>query len=188
MYREENYQRVRAEIVQYPRRHWSPSQEQLVAMDIGAVTQQTQGEWDHWNERSDDCANSWFHNWNSDYPEEFEQQETDTEIQYVGDKNDNSLYFQYPGYMKVFGQNGGAVTAGVAYWGGLKGEQKVYKGWRKGKGKTRSPSGGFQGYCHHCGEWGHSISRCKLKDEGGDEPEEVWRKPCRQLGEHTCTS
>ena len=63
------------------------------------------------------------------------------------------------------------MTAGVAYWGGLKGDQKGYKGWRKGqkggkgKGKTGSPSGGFQGYCHHCGEWGHSISRCKLKDE-----------------------
>ena len=41
MYREENYPRVRAEIVQYTQRHRSQSQEQLVAMDIGAVKQQT---------------------------------------------------------------------------------------------------------------------------------------------------
>ena len=142
-----------------------------MAMDIGAVTQQTHGEWDHWNEWSNDCANSWTPTWNAVYNEEFEQQETGAEIQYVGGKNGNSQYFQYPGYMKGVGKKGGTVTAGVAYWRGLKGDQKGYKGWGKGqkggkgKGKTGSPSGGFQGYCHHCGEWGHSISRCKLKDE-----------------------
>ena len=68
MNREENYQRVRAEIVPYTQSHRSQSQEQLVAMDIGAVTLQTQGEWDQWNEWSNDCVNSWFHNWNPDYP------------------------------------------------------------------------------------------------------------------------
>ena len=192
IYREENYQRVRAEIVQYTQRHRSQSQEQLVAMDIGAVTQQTLGEWDHWNEWSNDCANSWTPTWNAAYNEEFEQQETGADIQYVGGKNGNSQYFQCPGYMKGVGKKGGTVTAGMAHWGCLKGDQKGYKGWGKGqkggkgKGKTGSPSGGFQGYCHHCGEWGHSISRCKLKD--GDEQEEVWRKPCRQLGEHAFTS
>ena len=40
-------ERVRAEIVQCTQRHRSQSQERLVAMDIGAVTQQTQEEWDH---------------------------------------------------------------------------------------------------------------------------------------------
>ena len=93
MYREENYQRVRAEVVQYTQRHRSQSQEQLVAMDIGAVTQQTQGEWDHWNEWSNDCANSWTPTWNAAYNEEFEQQETGAEIQYDGGKNGNSQYF-----------------------------------------------------------------------------------------------
>ena len=93
MYHEENYQRVRAEIVQYTQRHRSQSQEQLVAMDSDAVTQQTQGEWEHWDEWSKACVNSWFHNWNPDYPDEFEQQKTDTEIQYVGGKNGNSQYF-----------------------------------------------------------------------------------------------
>ena len=82
-----------------------------MAVDIGAVTQQTHGEWDHWNEWSNDCANSWTPTWNAAYNEEFEQ-ETGAEIQYVGGKNGNSQYFEYPGYMKGVGKKG-TVTARV---------------------------------------------------------------------------
>ena len=44
-----------------------------------------------------------------------------------------------------------------------------YKGWNKGgyKGypKGGSKGSGFNGYCHWCGEWGHSQSRCRQKDD-----------------------
>ena len=43
--------------------------------------------------------------------------------------------------------------------GGSKGNGKDNKVKGKGKG------GGFQGSCHWCGEWGHSQSRCRHKDE-----------------------
>ena len=45
--REENDQRVRAEIVQHTQRRKNQSQEQLVAMDIGSMTMQTKREWDY---------------------------------------------------------------------------------------------------------------------------------------------
>ena len=45
-------------------------------------------------------------------------------------------------------------------YGGYKGDGKGgYKGGGKGKG------GGFQGHCHHCGEFGHSIRNCAHKDK-----------------------
>ena len=33
------------------------------------------------------------------------------------------------------------------------------------KGKGKGKGGGFQGNCLWCGEWGHSQSRCRHKDE-----------------------
>ena len=56
-------------------------------------------------------------------------------------------------------------TKGKGYVKGNKGSGKkgVGKGSDKDKGKGKG--WGFQGYCHWCGEWGHSQSRCKVKDE-----------------------
>ena len=48
--------------------------------------------------------------------------------------------------------------------GGKKGFKGDGKGDGKGKG-GKGKGGGFQGHCHWCGEWGHSQSRCKQKDE-----------------------
>ena len=51
--------------------------------------------------------------------------------------------------MEGVGKKGGTVTAGVAYWGGLKGEPKGYKVWGNGKGSVMQSLGrcreGFEG-------------------------------------------
>ena len=76
---------------------------------------------------------------------------------------------------------GGDVCPMNSYWGkgqrqenGFKGKGKGKgeKGWGKrdggkgyGKDKGKGKGGGFQGSCHWCGEWGHSQSRCRQKDE-----------------------
>ena len=40
------------------------------------------------------------------------------------------------------------------------------KGGSKGDGQGKGGKGsGFNGYCHWCGEWGHSPSRCCQKDD-----------------------
>ena len=40
------------------------------------------------------------------------------------------------------------------------------KGGPKGDGQGKGGKGsGFNGYCHWCGEWGHSQSRCRQKDD-----------------------
>ena len=97
MYREESYQRVRDEIIQYTQRHRSQSPEHLVAMDIGVVNQQSQGEWDHWdywnNDENHDLSSAGATHsvaspsWNTSYNEDFEQQAAGTEMQYIGGKN-----------------------------------------------------------------------------------------------------
>ena len=49
--------------------------------------------------------------------------------------------------------------------GGSKGSFNDFKGVGKGdnsKGQGKGGKGsGFNGYCHWCGEWGHSQSRCR---------------------------
>ena len=54
LYREEICQRVRAEIIQKTNQHRCRSQEQLVAVDVGAVNQQSSGEWDCWDQWKND--------------------------------------------------------------------------------------------------------------------------------------
>ena len=80
--------------------------------------------------------------------------------------------------------SGGEVCQMNASWGkGLwqekvskgKGREKREKGWGKkggseGNGKDdkekgKGKGGRFQGNCQWCGEWGHSQSRCRHKDE-----------------------
>jgi hypothetical protein len=72
---------------------------------------------------------------------------------------------------KGYGKDGGYKGKGYGNDSGYKGYGKDggYKG--KGFGKDSGykgdgkGTGGFQGHCHWCGEWGHSQSRCQMKDK-----------------------
>ena len=141
MTREMKYKEVRDEIMSYVERKRDLFGSQLKAMEVDNYEETSPTWWggqDPWND----------------------------EAQY----NDELYYFQ-PSYNKGKGKGnyGKGNYKGDYGKGNHKGDGKnSYKGYGKAKGEKgdgKGKGGGFQGNCHWCGEWGHSQSRCRKKDE-----------------------
>ena len=167
------HKEVRDEIMSYVERKRDLFGGQLKAMEID-----NNEEWDPawWGGKED---------WNGQ-PEQNWEQTYDNEIygmQHWGKGPGQSSAGKGKGYTK--GEKGGykgggkkgesykgyGGYGGKGYDGGYGGKDGYggkggYGGKDKGKGKGVGYQGGnFHGQCHWCGEWGHSASRCKKKDE-----------------------
>ena len=146
--KDKEYKEVREEVMSYVERKREQFGSQLKAMEVDNYEE----EWMNGNEFS------W---WGGDS----QWQWGDTDSGDAGEGCGDMCPFMHKG-----GKKGGQFPKGKG-----KGSQKGYKGkshFEKGKGKGygekgkgKGANGVFQGTCHWCGEWGHSQSRCRLKDE-----------------------
>ena len=139
--REMKYKEVRDEIMSYVERKRDLFGNQLKAMEVDNYEDESDTFW--WGGK----GMGEYEHWSQRSPEELYQM----------------------GYWSKGGKGSGAKGKGFHkgdnyYKGDKGGGKKGYKGDGKGKG-GKGKGDGFQGNCHWCGEWGHSQSRCKMKDE-----------------------
>lgn len=160
--REMTYKDVRDEIQSYVERKRDQFGTQLKAMEVD-----NHEEWDMtwWGGKDD-----WYGATNEQDWEQGDDNEV-YQMQYWGKGKGPSYGGKGKGGGKSYGGKGYGKDGGKGYGkDGGKGEySKGYGGKGYGKDKGKGKGGGFQGNCHWCGEWGHSQSRCRKKDEYMDD-------------------
>ena len=136
--REMTYKQVRDEIICYAERKRNAFSNDLKAMDLDEV--------------EDD------HVWWCAMEHDHEQHCSEEQLYSMGWKKGVGKG-GYKGYPKDGSKGSFNDFKGVG-----KGDNS--KGGSKGDGQGKGGKGsGFNGYCHWCGEWDHSQSRCRQKDD-----------------------
>ena len=134
--REMSYKQARGEIISYAERRRSAFSSDLKAMDV------------------DECCETEATFWGGKDPYQDSWEYSDGELYSMNGHKGNFKGGQKGGYKGEFKGS---------FKGNFKGQSK---GLQKGDGKGQyGKGGGFMGYCHWCGERGHSQSRCTAKDE-----------------------
>jgi len=142
--RDMTYKQVRDEVISYAERKRNTFSNDLKAMDV------------------DECYEAEATFWGGKAPYHDAWEYTEGELYSMSG---------HKGYSKGGPKGGHKGDLKGSFKGNYKGQFKGYskgdsKGMQKGDGKGQiGKAGGFMGYCHWCGEWGHSQSRCPAKDE-----------------------
>ena len=146
------YREVRDEIVNYAERKRNAFGNDLKAMEVDELAD----EYTWWGGQWQEDNNNWESEevyamgWQKGYGKGKGYDNSYGKGGYKGGGKDSGYKGFGKGYSKGYGKSD--------YKGKGFGKDGVNKGDGKGKG------GGFQGYCHWCGEWGHSARFCKEKD------------------------
>ena len=178
--RVENYRGFRAEIIQKTQCHRCQSEEQLVAVDLGAGNQQSQGKWECWDQWNDGGNHDpWSAGIGYSVVNAPRNITFNDDSEQLGDRYGTPIHWRQerafttariPDTCRASDREG-ARRLEECCWRGFAGEQEgnkcCGKGQKGGEGKEKSglQSGGFQENCHDCGEWGrrrrgkHIISR-----------------------------
>ena len=144
--KEKSYREVREEIMSYVERKRESFSNGIKAMEVDNAESAHNLDVTWWG--GGDDAGQWLPFQNESCHDSYYSNES---VDYVNTKGGKK------GFGKGFGKGKGWAD---------KGKGKGLTGGEKGEGKGgKGGKGGFQGHCHWCGEWGHSQSRCRWKDE-----------------------